>query len=57
MKLSWDIIGEVYTSDKIIWRGQWEIRVDLEKECLWLLLLQHALHEKSKVIEKDESKL
>jgi hypothetical protein len=46
MKPSGDTIREVYTPKKIIWSGCVELRDEIEKCSLWLLLLRHALHEK-----------
>ena len=51
-----DIMGEVQTSEKIIWRGCVDTSDEVEKGNLWLLLQRHAVHEKSFSIEEDDSK-
>jgi hypothetical protein len=46
LKPSEDIIGEVHTFEKMIWRERVEVIVDLENESLQLLLQWHAVQDK-----------
>ena len=48
-------MGDVYTSEKMIWRGRVDVIVDVENESLWLLLQWHALQENCNILEDAKS--